>query len=237
MRGELLVIEEQVIACTRCPRLVVYRELVAREKRRAFRHQEYWGKPVPAFGDPQAEILIIGLAPAAHGANRTGRMFTGDSSGNFLYRTLYSVGLASQPESTDVNDGLRLRRVFISAAARCAPPDNKPTPVELRNCRQYLEAEIAALRHVRVVIALGRIAFDAYLSILKDRGAIGRRSAFAFGHNQKHALGPDLPLLISSYHPSQQNTSTGKLTFPMFEAVFHNALAALKPSARRDKSM
>ncbi len=227
MPSALVVVEKEIIGCRRCPRLVEFRERIAREKRRAFRDQEYWGRPVPAFGDPQAEILIIGLAPAAHGANRTGRVFTGDRSGDFLYRTLFSVGLASQPESLHAGDGLTLTNVFISAAARCAPPDNKPAPDELRNCRPWLVRELELLPRVRVVIALGRIAFDVYLSILRERGVMLRRSAFVFGHNVAHDIAPGLPVLISSYHPSQQNTSTGKLTFPMFQQVFRDALKIL----------
>lgn len=219
--AELTVLEQQITTCTRCPRLVEYRERIAREKRRAFRDEDYWGRPVPAFGDPAARIVIIGLAPAAHGANRTGRMFTGDSSGNFLYRTLYSVGLASQPESIRRDDGLQLHNVFITAAARCAPPDNKPTPDELRNCFPYLMRELELLPQVRVVVALGRIAFDAYLRVLRDRGVAIRRADVVFGHNRVHRIGGTI--LLSSYHPSQQNTSTGKLTFPMFQEVFRNA--------------
>jgi uracil-DNA glycosylase family 4 len=227
MKGRLVDLERQVIACTRCPRLVEYRERIAREKRRAFRDEEYWGRPVPAFGDPDARILVIGLAPAAHGANRTGRMFTGDRSGDFLYRTLYSVGLASQPESVRANDGLKLTNVFITAAARCAPPDNKPTLVEIQNCRPYLALELELLRRVRVVVALGRIAFDDYLTLLRIRGHIARRSDFTFAHNRLHEFGSVMPKLISSYHPSQQNTSTGKLTFEMFQAVFLQAKSLL----------
>jgi len=220
--ASLRVLEQEIVACTRCPRLVEYRERIAVEKRRAFRDQEYWGQPVPAFGDPDARIAVIGLAPAAHGGNRTGRVFTGDSSGNFLYRTLYSVGLASQPESISRNDGLRLKDIFISAAARCAPPDNKPTPEELRNCRPYLARELELLPRVRVVVALGRIAFDTYLAIARERGIALRRADLIFGHNRVYQVG-DIRL-ISSYHPSQQNTSTGKLTPDMFEAVFRNAI-------------
>jgi uracil-DNA glycosylase family 4 len=216
-------IEEEVVACTRCSRLRDYCTAVAREKRRAYRDQEYWGKPVPAFGDPAARLLIVGLAPAAHGANRTGRMFTGDSSGNFLYRALHATGFASQPVSVARGDGLTLRNCFITASLRCAPPANKPLPQELRNCRPFLERELDALDRVRVVVALGRIAFDTYLGILRDRGQIGSRGAFKFGHNAVHKMGGTLPVLISSYHPSQQNTSTGKLTDSMLRAVFRNA--------------
>jgi uracil-DNA glycosylase family 4 len=199
---------------------VEYREAVAREKRRAYRDWTYWGRPVPAFGDPNARLLIVGLAPAAHGANRTGRMFTGDRSGDFLYRALYQTGFASQPHSVSAGDGLALTDAFVSAAVRCAPPGNKPAPEEIRNCLPYLTAEIKLLQKVSVVVALGRLAFDAYLAILKSEGRIERRSAFTFGHNLEHELGSGLPRLISSYHPSQQNTSTGKLTEAMLRDVF-----------------
>jgi len=220
---ELTILEEEITRCTRCPRLVAYREQVAREKRRMYRDQEYWGRPVPGFGDPNARILILGLAPAAHGANRTGRMFTGDRSGDFLYRTLYSTGLASQPDSTRQGDGLTLRDVFISAACRCAPPENRPALEEIRNCRAWLERELDLLKNVRVVVALGRIAFDDYLTMLYEEGRIGRRAAFVFGHNRVHETASGLPILISSYHPSQQNTQTGRLTLAMFHDVFVEA--------------
>jgi uracil-DNA glycosylase family 4 len=221
--ASLALIQEEVIACTRCSRLREHCAAVAREKRRAYRDQDYWGRPVPAFGDPAARLLIVGLAPAAHGANRTGRMFTGDSSGNFLYRALHATGFASQPTSVARGDGLTLRDCYITAAGRCAPPANKPAREELRNCRPFIERELDALDRVRVVVALGRIAFDTYLSILRDRGRIASRGAFRFGHNSVHKMGAGLPALISSYHPSQQNTSTGKLTDAMLRAVFRNA--------------
>jgi uracil-DNA glycosylase family 4 len=219
----LEVLNQEIVVCTRCPRLVEYRAEVARVKRRAYRDCEYWGKPVPGFGDPHARLLLLGLAPGAHGSNRTGRMFTGDSSGDFLYRALFETGFASQPASVSKNDGLTLRDAYISAAARCAPPDNKPTPQEMRNCRPYLERELELLKNLRVVVALGRVAFDVYLGILRKEGKISRRSDFVFGHNQEHRTGPGQPLLISSFHPSQQNTSTGKLTESMFRAVFLRA--------------
>ena len=200
-----------------------YREQVARTKRRAYRDWEYWGRPVPGFGDPNAGILIAGLAPAAHGANRTGRMFTGDRSGEFLYKALYEAGLASQPHSVSKDDGLTLSNVYITAAVRCAPPANKPTPQEILTCRRYIQRELELLGNVKVVIALGKLAFDDYLTILKSRGLIERRSTFIFGHNVEHHTGPGQPVLISSYHPSQQNTQTGKLTEPMFRRVFERA--------------
>lgn len=191
-------------------------------KRRAYREWVYWGKPVPGFGDPQARILVLGLAPAAHGANRTGRIFTGDRSGDWLYRALHQTGFASQAHSVSRDDGLRLRDVYITAAAHCAPPDNKPTPEEIRNCRPYLERELDLL-HPRVVVALGKIAFDNYLDILKSRGIIRSRASFRFGHNQHFRFAKGHPILVSSYHPSQQNTSTGKLTETMLLDVFRKA--------------
>lgn len=208
-----------------------YREDVARNKRRAYRDWDYWGRPMPGFGDAHARILIVGLAPAAHGGNRTGRMFTGDRSGDFLYKALYEEGFASQPSSVHKDDGLTLRDIYITAAVRCAPPDNKPSPAEILTCRRYIEQEIELLADVRVVVALGKLAFDDYLAILKSQGRIERRSAFIFGHDKEHRTGPDQPVLISSYHPSQQNTQTGKLTQPMFRAVFQRAkdiLASVK---------
>jgi uracil-DNA glycosylase len=223
MATELDILADEITHCTRCPRLVAYREQVAREKRRMYRDEEYWGRPVPGFGDPAARILILGLAPGAHGSNRTGRMFTGDRSGDFLYGALHSVGLASQPDSARRGDGLVLRDVFITAACRCAPPANKPTPDEIRNCRPWLEQELALLARLRVVVALGRIAFDDYLTLLYDEGRIRRRSAFVFAHNRLHDIGPGEPKLVSSYHPSQQNTQTGKLTFAMLRDVFVRA--------------
>jgi len=219
----LRILNDEIVACRRCPRLVEYREEVGRVKRRAYRDQDYWAKPVPGFGDPRARMLLIGLAPAAHGGNRTGRTFTGDSSGNFLYRVLFETGFASQPTSVSRDDGLALNDAYICAAVRCAPPDNKPLPEEIRACRPYLEKELELLRDLKVVVALGRLAFDVYLTILRDQGKIVRRSDFVFGHNQEHRTGPGQPVLISSFHPSQQNTSTGKLTEAMFRAVFLRA--------------
>jgi uracil-DNA glycosylase len=219
----LEILNRQIVACHKCPRLVEYRARIGREKRRAYRDSDYWAKPVPGFGDPQARLLLIGLAPGAHGANRTGRVFTGDSSGVFLYKIMYETGFASQPTSTSRDDGLRLIDAYISAAVRCAPPDNKPLPEEIRNCRPYLERDLELLKGVRVVVALGKLAFDAYLSILRDEGKIVRRADFVFAHDREHDMGSGQPMLISSYHPSQQNTSTGKLTAEMFRAVFVRA--------------
>jgi uracil-DNA glycosylase len=214
----LQVIEQEIVSCRKCPRLVRYREQVARVKRRAFRDQIYWGRPVPGFGDPRAKLLILGLAPAAHGANRTGRVFTGDRSGEFLYRELSRAGFANQPESLRRDDGLKLSNAYISATVRCAPPDNKPLPEEIRRCTPYLESELDLLRP-RAVLALGRIAFDAYLRILKQRGAIQRTSQFQFSHGARCLLPEPLPRLYASYHPSQQNTQTGRLTPAMMASV------------------
>jgi uracil-DNA glycosylase family 4 len=219
----LALLKEEIITCRRCPRLNGHCSEVARVKRRAYLDWEYWGKPVPSFGDADARVLILGLAPAAHGANRTGRVFTGDRSGDLLYRVLHSTGFASQPHSISHDDGMRLTGAYISATVHCAPPGNKPTPEEVRSCRGYLERELELLPHLRVVVALGRIAFDAYLSILRDRGSIQSRSAFVFGHDVAHRIGSGQPILVSSYHPSQQNTSTGKLTEKMLLDVFLRA--------------
>jgi uracil-DNA glycosylase family 4 len=219
----LEILNRKIIACHKCPRLVEYRAEVARVKRRAYRDWDYWAKPVPGFGDPGARLLLIGLAPGAHGANRTGRVFTGDSSGVFLYRAMFDTGFASQPTSISRDDGLTLIDAYITGAVRCAPPDNTPALDEIRNCRPYLERTLELLKDVRVVIALGKLAFDVYLSILRDQGNIGRRGDFVFGHDAEHHIGEGLPVLISSYHPSQQNTSTGKLTAPMFRDVFLRA--------------
>jgi uracil-DNA glycosylase family 4 len=216
-------ISDEIVSCRRCPRLIEHCAEVARIKRRAYRDQAYWGRPVPSFGDLDASLLILGLAPGAHGANRTGRVFTGDRSGDLLYRVLHATGFASQAASTSREDGLRLAGAYITAAVHCAPPGNKPAPEEIRNCRGYLERELDSLPNLRVVVALGKIAFDVYLSILRDRGTIRSRSAFVFAHNAAHHIGPGHPVLVSSYHPSQQNTSTGKLTEKMLLDVFRRA--------------
>jgi uracil-DNA glycosylase family 4 len=218
----LRVLNREVIACTRCPRLVAYREKVAREKRRAYLDWEYWGKPVPGFGDPQAKVLILGLAPGAHGSNRTGRPFTGDSSGYFMYPVLHETGFATQPMATHRGDGLELENAYITAAARCAPPDNKPTPAEIANCSSYLDREIDGLRDLRVIVALGRIGFDAYLNYLKRRGLLQGKKDYAFAHGAHYTM-PDGKILLASYHPSNQNTNTGKLTRHMFLKIFQEA--------------
>ena len=218
----LTVLNREVVACTRCPRLVEYRERIAREKRRAYLSWDYWGKPVPGFGDPQARVLIMGLAPGAHGSNRTGRPFTGDASGNFMYPVLYETGFASQPTATDRNDGMKLKDLYITAAVRCAPPDNKPLPQELAECAYFLDRELAGLEEVKVVVALGKIGFDAYLNYLKRRGLLTTRAPYLFKHGAHYPL-PDGKVLLASYHPSNQNTQTGKLTRKMFVEIFQEA--------------
>jgi uracil-DNA glycosylase len=230
----LALLNHELIACTRCPRLVVYREQIAREKRRAYRDCEYWGKPVPGFGDPEARILVMGLAPGAHGSNRTGRPFTGDASGKFMFPVLYETGFANQPNATDRNDGLELTDLYITAAARCAPPANKPTPQELAECSYFLDRELAGLERVKVVVALGKIGFDAYLNYEKrrisrppginreERGASFSKRTYLFKHGASYRL-PNGKVLLASYHPSNQNTQTGKLTRKMFVEIFKEA--------------
>ena len=215
-------LNREVIACTRCSRLVKYRERIARLKRRAYRDCEYWGKPVPGFGDPQARVLILGLAPGAHGSNRTGRPFTGDASGKFMYPVLYETGFANQPVATDWADGLELKDLYITAALRCAPPDNKPSPNELANCSAYLDREMDGLENVKVVVALGKIGFDSYLNHLKRRGQLLSKRPYVFRHGAQYHL-PGGKTLLASYHPSNQNTQTGKLTRPMFVSIFKEA--------------
>jgi uracil-DNA glycosylase family 4 len=218
----LTILNREVVACTRCPRLVEYREQVAREKRRAYRDCEYWGKPVPGFGDPEARVLVMGLAPGAHGSNRTGRPFTGDASGKFMYPVLYETGFANQPGATDCNDGLKLKNLYITAAVRCAPPDNKPLPQELAECSTFLDREIAGLRNLSVIVALGKIGFDAYLNYVKRRSLIASKKTYIFKHGANYRL-PDGKTLLASYHPSNQNTQTGKLTRKMFVEIFQEA--------------
>ncbi len=207
-----------IVACRKCPRLVAWREEVARVKRRAYQDWDYWGKPVPGFGDPDARVLVVGLAPGAHGANRTGRMFTGDGSGEFLYAALYRAGFANQPQAYHREDGLRLKDMFITAVCRCVPPQNKPTTEELRQCLPYLLRELDLLPNVRVVVTLGRIAFDWTLRAYRQRGYAIPRLTFA--HGAVYSLGKGLPWLVASYHPSRQNTQTGRLTPAMFDAVW-----------------
>jgi uracil-DNA glycosylase len=215
---QIRILNEEIVACRKCPRLVEYREKVAREKRRAFRAWTYWGKPVPGFGDTRAGLLILGLAPAAHGANRTGRVFTGDRSGDFLYAALHKAGFANQPASVRRDDGLRLHNAFISATVRCAPPANKPLPSEITNCRGYLQRELKILRP-RAVLALGKIAWDAYLEILKQRGVVASKAAFPFAHGAEAGRPGNGPRLFGVYHPSQQNTQTGRVTPAMYAQV------------------
>jgi uracil-DNA glycosylase family 4 len=205
---------------------VKYREKVAKEKRRAFRDWTYWGRGIPGFGDPRAQLFILGLAPAAHGANRTGRVFTGDRSGDFLYKALHKAGFANQPTSVHRDDGLHLKNAYIAAAVRCAPPANKPMPGEISNCRSYLERELEILRP-RAVLALGKIGWDAYLEILKQRGQIASRAAFHFSHGAERAFAEGLPRLFGVYHPSQQNTQTGRVTGAMYAAVLKRIRAFL----------
>jgi uracil-DNA glycosylase family 4 len=218
----LTVLNREIVACVRCPRLVAYREQIAREKRRAYRDHEYWGKPVPSFGDPEARVLVMGLAPGAHGSNRTGRPFTGDASGKFMFPVLYETGFANQPNATDRNDGLILKDLYITAAVRCAPPDNKPTPQELTNCSHFLDREMTGLENVKVVVALGKIGFDAYLNYVKRRGLLASKKAYIFKHGASYRL-PDGKVLLASYHPSNQNTQTGKVTRTMFVKIFKQA--------------
>jgi len=225
----LIDIEKSVIRCTRCPELRAYTAEIARVKKRAYLDRDYWGKPVPAFGDPKARLVLVGLAPGAHGSNRTGRMFTGDASGDFLFPALYRAGFASQPNALDANDGLTLRDCLITAAGRCAPPGNKPTPQELRNCFPYLLEEFDALPSLRVAVGLGAIGFEAVLKMLRERGFALDLVRPRFGHGEEATatLGKRKIVTIASFHPSRQNTNTGKLTATMFDAIFKRANAHL----------
>jgi uracil-DNA glycosylase family 4 len=215
-------LNQRIIACERCPRLRAHCAEVARVRRRAYLDWEYWGRPVPSFGDPEARVLALGLAPGAHGSNRTGRPFTGDGSGDFLYPVLHEAGFASQPNAFSRDDGMKLSDLWISSVARCAPPGNKPTPEELRNCAPLLDEELRLLRNLRVVVCLGRIAFDGLLAHVQRTGSLPPRSAFAFAHGAEYTL-PNSLSVIASYHPSLQNTNTGKLTYSMFLQVFMRA--------------
>ena len=218
----LQALNKRIIACERCPRLRAYCAEVARVRRRAYADWEYWGKPVPSFGDERARVLALGLAPGAHGANRTGRIFTGDGSGDFLYPVLHEAGFASQPTSVSRDDGMKLNDLWISAVVRCAPPANKPAPEELRNCAPWLDQEMALLTRLRVVVCLGRIAFDGLMGHALRTGKLQSRAGFVFAHGAEYTL-PDGLAIVASYHPSLQNTNTGKLTRPMFLAVFKRA--------------
>lgn len=219
---DLAGIEADVIGCRACPRLVAWREQTALEKVARFADQEYWGKPVPGFGDPNAAVLVLGLAPGAHGSNRTGRPFTGDASGKFMYPVLHETGFANQPTATARGDGLVLSDLYITAAARCAPPDNKPLPEELANCAPYLERELEGLKNLRVIVALGRIGFESYLNYLKRRKLIAGKREYEFRHGAEYLM-PDGRILLASYHPSNQNTQTGKLTRAMLVEIFQKA--------------
>lgn len=232
----LSVLNREIVSCNRCPRLRAHCIEIARVRRRAYAEWEYWGRPVPSFGDERARVLLLGLAPGAHGSNRTGRPFTGDGSGDFLFPVLHEAGFASQPHAVSRDDGMRLKSMWITSVGRCAPPANKPTPEELRNCAPWLDSEISLLRHLRVVVCLGRIAFDGLLAHAQRTGLLTGsappRSHFAFAHGAEYTL-PNGLAVLTSYHPSLQNTNTGKLTRPMFLAVFQRArmLAGLPQAA------
>lgn len=223
MSNGLEILRDEVVRCRKCPRLVAWREEVARTKRTAFAHETYWGRPLPGFGDPEAHVIVLGLAPAAHGGNRTGRIFTGDRSGDWLFRALHRAGLANQPTSTHRDDGLHLDGAYVTAAVRCAPPANRPTPVERDNCLPYFVRELQLLRRARVIVCLGSFAWDAALRTLRELGQTVRRKP-RFGHAAEAVIGPYT--MIGSYHPSQQNTFTGRLTEAMLDDVFTRALAA-----------
>lgn len=218
-------VEDAIVACQACPRLVEWREEVARTRRRAYRDQEYWGKPVPGFGDHQARVLVVGLAPGAHGANRTGRVFTGDGSGEFLYRALFKAGFANQPTGRHRGDGLVLNDLYISAVCRCAPPGNKPTTQEIANCLPYLQQELSLLKRLKVIVVLGQIAFDYTLRLYRQNGY--QIPKVSFGHGAVESLGDGLPWLVSSYHPSRQNTQTGRLTEAMFDEIWMRVVELL----------
>ena len=215
------VLNTRIVHCRQCARLTEWREKMALEKRRAYRDWEYWGKPVPGFGDKKARVLVIGLAPGAHGSNRTGRMFTGDSSGDFLYAALHRAGFANQPSASDLNDGLKLRDIFISAVCRCAPPDNKPTTSEISTCAPFLHSEICLLKNLEGLVVLGRIAFDWVMNYYRVQAK--PLPPVQFSHGVYSSLGEGLPWLITSYHPSRQNTQTGRLTVDMVDAVWEKS--------------
>jgi uracil-DNA glycosylase len=218
-------LQNEIVQCKRCPRLVNFRERVAREKKKEFKDFEYWGKPVPSNGKPDSRLVIIGLAPAAHGGNRTGRMFTGDNSARFLFRHLYKAGFSNQPTSEYRGDGLELRDCYITAAVRCVPPENKPARKEIENCSGYLDRELKMLPNVRVILALGKLAFDSTVNFYKLNQSLKGR--FQFRHGTKYPLGRNLPILVGCYHPSPRNTNTGKLTNRMFMKVLNDVKESL----------
>ena len=219
----LLKVRNRVVGCRRCPRLVEYREEIARKKRKEFLDWDYWGRPVPGFGDPSAALLIVGLAPAAHGGNRTGRVFTGDRSGDFLYKALYKTGFANHPTSRSTDDGLKLKHAYVTAAVKCAPPDNKPSTDETSNCSAYLGSEIDSLRELGAILCLGQFAFNAVMKMIRNKYKLSKSSE-TFGHGKVLRLGKGIPLIICSYHPSPRNTQTGKLTEKMFLSVLRKTL-------------
>lgn len=229
MLNSFTLIHEAIVSCERCPRLRDYCRGIGETRRRAYQDQKYWAKPVPGFGDPKARVLILGLAPGAHGANRTGRPFTGDGSGNFMYPVLHDLGFASKPVGVSRDDGLKLRHAWIASVVRCAPPGDKPLPQEVRNCSEHLAAEVSVLPRVRVVVCLGKIAWDGYLAHLLHMGVIERRSAYIFTHGAEYVL-PNGLHLLATYHPSLRNTNTGRLNTAMFTRIFVRAreLAGLK---------
>ncbi|MBI5302848.1 MAG: uracil-DNA glycosylase [Chloroflexi bacterium] len=226
MKNSWTQLNSEIVTCRLCPRLVEYRERIAREKRRAYRAWDYWGKPVPGFGDHRARVVLIGLAPGAHGSNRTGRMFTGDASGDFLYGALHRAGFANKPIAREVHDGLQLADAFITAICRCAPPANKPTPQEQANCLPFLARELELLTRARVVVAMGKIGCDGYLRLLRSQGHTLPRVKFA--HGATYTLGDGLPTLICAYHPSKQNTQTGRLNAAMMDDVFRRVRRVLR---------
>lgn len=230
MVDSLELVRREVVACARCPRLVRYRERVAREKKREFRNEEYWGRPVPGFGDPTARLVAVGLAPAAHGSNRTGRVFTGDRSAAFLVRAFHEAGFANQPTSLRRGDGLQYRDLYLTAALRCAPPDNRPTPAERANCAPFLERELRLLTEARAILALGGVAWDALRDVVPRVYGVGRPS-IPFAHGVCAPLGPGRPLLWGSFHPSPQNTNTGKLTTSMLVDLLRRIRATYSPAA------
>jgi len=234
MTDPLQKLESEIMTCRKCPRLVEWREEVARNKRKAFQDKTYWGKPVPGFGDPQAKVMIVGLAPGAHGSNRTGRMFTGDASGDFLYPALHRAGFTSQPHADHIGDSLELHQVFITAICRCVPPQNRPNVAEIKNCLPWMWGEVNLLPNLEGYVALGRIAFDGILRMYKMQDL--SLPKMDFGHNRFHELGEGLPWLLASYHPSQQNTLTGRLTQAMFDEVWTrtNVLIGRGESVNRD---